>query len=329
MLPRCAGDGEPTRHRQTGHFMSMIESPFADPLFGRTAMTLGGVLLAGLLLVLAAERRHLGQLHQRVLFQRWAVWAAIAPVYSLAVLSGHMAMLLLVGLIVWQGLREYARLVGLPTLYQTVLLVFAVITLPLTLWSAEAFFSALPLLLVVGTLQPLLTQDIKEGVRTFALAGFGFAYLPLLLGHLVLIHTWIDGGPGVLLVLGLATALSDVGAFTIGKLFGRHPLSPIVSPNKTWEGAIGNVLGAALGTTLMAFALPPTLPLAIIVCLPLIIAAGAIWGDLLESLIKREFGVKDAGAWLPGFGGLLDRADSLVVTAPLLYHLLRVIGVGS
>ena len=57
--------------------------------------------------------------------------------------------------------------------------------------------------------------------------------------------------------------------------------------------------------------------------LPLVVAAGAIWGDLLESLIKREFGVKDAGAWLPGFGGLLDRADSLVVTAPLLYHLLR------
>ena len=57
--------------------------------------------------------------------------------------------------------------------------------------------------------------------------------------------------------------------------------------------------------------------------LAVVVAAGAVWGDLLESLIKREFGVKDAGAWLPGFGGLLDRADSLVVTAPLLYHLLH------
>ena len=301
----------------------MIQNPVADPLFLHTAITLGSVLLVGLVLLLVVERRHLAELHHRTLFQRWAVWAVIAPVYSLAVLSGHVAMLLLVGLIVWQGLREYSRLVGLPALYQNVLLIFAVLTLPLTLFSPEAFFSVLPLLLVVGTLQPLLTGNVRDGVRTFALAAFGFAYLPLLLGHLVLIHTWIPGGPGVLLVLGLATALSDVGAFMVGKMFGSHRLSPTVSPNKTWEGVAGNLLGAALGTFLMAFALPPGLPMAVVVCLPVVVAAGAVWGDLLESLIKREFGVKDAGAWLPGFGGLLDRADSLVVTAPLLYHLLH------
>jgi phosphatidate cytidylyltransferase len=205
------------------------------------------------------------------------------------------------------------------------MLVFGLISLVLALWSPEALFSMLPLFLVVGTLQPLLTQDVRAGIRTFSLAAFGFAYLPLLLGHLVLIHAWVSGGEGVLLVLGLATALSDVGAFTIGKLFGRHALSPVVSPNKTWEGAIGNVLGAALGTALMAFALPANLPLWLVIGLPLFVAVGAIWGDLLESLIKREFGVKDAGGWLPGFGGLLDRADSLVVTAPLLYHLLRAV----
>src|SRR4051812_10698378 len=302
---------------------SLLVSPFADPLFWPAARTLGAVLLIGLLLVLAVERRHLTELPHRVMFQRWAVWAVIAPIYSLAVLSGHLAMLLLVGLIVWQGLREYGRLVALPRLYQTVLLASSILILPLTLVSPEAFFSTLPLLLVVATLQPLLTRNVEDGVRTLALAGFGFAYLPLLLGHLVLIHTWIPGGPGVLLVLALATALSDVGAFTVGKLFGRHPLSPVVSPNKTWEGVVGNVLGASLGTALMAFALPPSLSIGVVVCLPLVVAAGAVWGDLLESLIKREFGVKDAGAWLPGFGGLLDRADSLVVTAPLLYHLLR------
>jgi phosphatidate cytidylyltransferase len=303
----------------------MIANPLADPLFWRTVLTLGSVLGVGLLLVLVIERRHLSELGQRTMFQRWAVWAVIAPIYSLAVLSGHAAMLLLVALIVWQGLREYGDLVALPRLYQTTMLVFGLLSLVLALWSPEALFSVLPLFLVVGTLQPLLTQDVRAGIRTFALAAFGFAYLPLLLGHLVLIHAWVPGGEGVLLVLGLATALSDVGAFTVGKLFGRHALSPVVSPNKTWEGAIGNVLGAALGTALMSFALPSSLPLWLIVGLPLFVAVGAIWGDLLESLIKREFGVKDAGGWLPGFGGLLDRADSLVVTAPLLYHLLRAV----
>jgi len=303
----------------------MIANPLADPLFWPTARTLGGVLLVGLVLLLVVERHHLFELRQRVLFQRWAVWAIIAPIYALAVLSGHVAMLVLVALLVWQGLREFSGLVALPPLYQTMLLAFGLLSLPLGLLSPEALFSVLPLFLIVGTLQPLLTQDVRAGVRTFALACFGFAYLPLLLGHLLLMHTWVPGGIGVLLVLGLATALSDVGAFTIGKLFGRHPLSPIVSPNKTWEGVIGNVLGAAVGTALMAFALPPGLPLLVVVALPLVVAIGAVWGDLLESLIKREFGVKDAGGWLPGFGGLLDRADSLVITAPLLYYLLRAI----
>jgi phosphatidate cytidylyltransferase len=300
-----------------------IANPFADPLFWPTAITLGSILGAGLLLLLIVERRHLHQLHQRVLFQRWAVWAIIAPLFSLAVLGGRLPMLALTALIVWQGLREYAQLVGLPALYRTVLLAFGLLALPLALLSPEALFSVLPILLIVGTLQPLLTQDVRAGIRTFALAAFGFAYLPLLLGHLLLIHAWLPGGPGILLVVALATALSDVGAFTIGKLFGRHRLSPVVSPNKTWEGVVGNVLGAALGTWLLQFALPPTMPLWLAVTLPVVVAVGAVWGDLLESLIKRELGVKDAGAWLPGFGGLLDRADSLVVTIPLIYHLSR------
>jgi phosphatidate cytidylyltransferase len=303
----------------------LIANPLADPLFSRTALTLGSLLGVGLLLVLLADRRHLRELPQRTLFQRWAVWAVIAPVFSLAVLSGRLPTLALTMLIVWQGLREYAKLVGLPGLYRIVLYALGLLALPLTLVAPDTLFSVLPLFLIVGTLQPLLTQDVKAGIRTFALAAFGFAYLPLLLGHLPLIHAWIPGGPGILLVVALATALSDVGAFTVGKLFGRHQLSPIVSPNKTWEGVIGNVLGASLGTWVLAFALPPGMPLILMLVLPIIVAVGAVWGDLLESLMKRELGVKDAGAWLPGFGGLLDRADSLVVTIPVIYHLSRLL----
>jgi phosphatidate cytidylyltransferase len=299
----------------------LIANPLADPLFWPTALVLGAILGAGLILLLIVERHHLGELPQRTLFQRWAVWAVIAPVFSLAVLSGQLPMLGLTALIVWQGLREYARLVGLSAMYRSVLYTLGLLALPLTLIAPETLFSVLPIFLIVGTLQPILTQDVKGGIRTFALAAFGFAYLPLLLGHLTLIHAWLPGGPAILLVVALATALSDVGAFTVGKMLGRHKLSPIVSPNKTWEGVVGNLLGAALGTWLLAFALPPAMPLWLVLVLPIIVGIGAVWGDLLESLIKRELGVKDAGAWLPGFGGLLDRADSLVVTVPLIYHL--------
>ena len=301
----------------------MISNPLADPLTWPTARTLGVLLGIGLVLLLVVERRHLGCLRERVLFQRWAVWAMIAPIYSLAVLSGPVSLLVLVALLVWQGLREYSRLVGLPTLSARVLVLAGLGILPLALVSAEAFFGVLPLLLVLATLQPLLTRDVQQGVRHLSIAVFGFGYLPLLLGHFILIYRELPGGAGFLLVLGLATALSDIGAFAVGKLFGRHRLSPTISPNKTWEGVAGNLLGGYAGAWLMSFAVPADHRVVGLFVLPAIVAVGAVWGDLVESLIKREFGTKDAGAWLPGFGGLLDRVDSLVVTTPLAYHLLR------
>ena len=86
------------------------------------------------------------------------------------------------------------------------------------------------------------------------------------------------------------------------------------------------MLGAYLGVGLLAVALPAPIRPLLVALLPLVIAAGAVWGDLLESRIKREFGVKDAGAWLPGFGGLLDRVDSFLIVIPLVYYFLRLVG---
>ena len=301
----------------------MLSNPLADPLFLPTARTLGAILGVGLLLLIGAARGRPGVLLQGSLFARWRVWAVIAPLYTLAVLSGPLPWLALVSLLVWQGLREYGHLVGLPPLYRNVLLALGLGLGPLAVWAPERFFEVLPLLLIVGTLQPLLTQDVRTGATRLALAALGFGYLPLLLGHLLLIQAHLPGGPGLLLVLGLAVALSDIGAFTVGKLFGRRRFSSQISPNKTWAGLAGNVLGAYLGAWLLAFALPPGLPAWARAVLPLVVALGAVWGDLLESLIKREFGVKDTGTWLPGFGGLLDRIDSLIVAGPLTYHLVK------
>jgi phosphatidate cytidylyltransferase len=111
-----------------------------------------------------------------------------------------------------------------------------------------------------------------------------------------------------------------VGAFVIGKLLGKHKLAPRISPNKTWEGVMGNLLGAGIGVSLLSVVLGGVLGLPQIALLSVVIAAGSLWGDLFESAIKREFGAKDAGAWLPGFGGLLDRIDSLIFVVPLVYY---------
>jgi phosphatidate cytidylyltransferase len=295
-------------------------------LLAPTAATLAGMFGSTLAILLVVERQHWRHLRSRTLLQRWWSWLIIAAVYALAVLSGAIPMLLLVALLVAQGLREYGALVGLPRAYTAVMIVAGVAIEPVALSSPHAYLALLPVLLIGATLQPLLTQDSQAGARHLAFVLLGFGYLPLLLGHVLLIYAWIPGGPGLLLALGLAVALSDVGAFLAGRRFGRRKLAPRLSPNKTWAGIGGNVAGAYLGVALMQFALPPE-PSAgkvlLLATLPLVVALGAVWGDLLESLFKREFGVKDSAAWLPGMGGLLDRMDSLLFVVPLAYYYLR------
>jgi len=303
----------------------MFTNPLDNVLLAPTVYRLGPILGVTLVVLLFAARHRLRRLWDNVLFQRWRTWAVIAPIYLLAILSGQVPTLLLVTFLTVQGLREYAQLVGLPTRYRYVLLAMGLLPAPMALLSLDAFYLLPPLLLIIATLQPLVFGDIRTGVRHLAFAALGWGYLAWFLAHLVLIHKYIDGGPGLLLAMGLAVGLSDVGAFVVGRTLGRHPLAPRISPNKTREGTAGNLLGAYLGVGLLAFALPEDNLWLLVAALSFVIALGAVWGDLVESVIKREFETKDTGTWLPGFGGLLDRIDSLLLVAPLTYYVLRLI----
>ncbi len=298
-------------------------NPLADPLFWPTAKVVGGVLAAAFVLLCVKERSHLRDLHKRELFKRLFTWACIAPVFALCVLSGKATVALLASAMAFQGLREYASLVSLPRLQRQVLLGLGLLAAPAALVSPLAFYALPALLLVAATLQPLLAPDTARGVRDLAFSAFGWGYLAWLLGHFMLIYLYVEQGPGLLLALGLSVALSDVSAFVVGKAFGRRKLAPRLSPGKTWAGVAGNFAGAYLGAALMYVALPIQVPVWVMAVAPAVVAAGSLWGDLLESAIKREFKAKDAGAWLPGFGGLLDRIDSLVIVLPLAYYLLK------
>ncbi len=302
----------------------LISNPLHNPLFGPSLLVVLGLLGGALLLLVLGTRGNLARLRGSVLFRRWQVWTVIAVLYGGALLGGALPTLALLSGLVAGGLWEYARLVGLPRSYRRVLLGTGVLAGPAALFAPGVFQALPPLLLLAGTLQPLVRRE--SGVRHFAFAVLGWGYIAWFLAHLMLLYRYVDGGPGILLVLGLATGLSDIAAFTVGRRFGKHPLAPAISPNKTWEGVAGNVLGAYLGVGLLAVALPAPIRPLLVALLPLVIAAGAVWGDLLESRIKREFGVKDAGAWLPGFGGLLDRVDSFLIVIPLVYYFLRLVG---
>ena len=301
----------------------MLSNPLASPYLVPVLWVVLGLLGTSLALLLIGVRGNVRRLAGSTLFRRWKVWAVIAPIYALAVMSGPVPLLILLLALTVQGLREYSALVALPGPYRRFLVLTGLLAAPAALVSPDLVAVLLPVLFITATLQPLLFHHGQEGVRHLAFAALGWAYVAWFLAHLMLLDRDIVGGAGILLAIGLGTALSDVGAFTVGKTFGRHKMAPRLSPNKTWEGGVGNLLGASVGVVLFAPVLPVLLRPALLVLLPPVIALGAVWGDLLESSIKREFGVKDAGTWLPGFGGLLDRIDSLIVVGPLVFYVLH------
>ncbi|MGH9198025.1 MAG: phosphatidate cytidylyltransferase, partial [Acidimicrobiia bacterium] len=237
----------------------------------------------------------------------------------------------LVGYMSAQGIREYSKLVRLELGYRWTLLIYGVFGLLVTGYFGDRFFLFMPLgFFGVASLIPLLRlrnpqREVKAEVLQLAAAILGYIWIPFFLSFFVLIGRAEPGAVGLLLLLGFGVALSDVLAFTVGKAFGGPKLLTNVSPNKTWAGVAGNFIGAYLAFMLMGFAIPQDWSNVTAAILPAVVALGAIWGDLVESLAKRGFGVKDAGDLLPGFGGLLDRIDSLLLAMPLSYYAMKVL----
>jgi phosphatidate cytidylyltransferase len=145
-------------------------------------------------------------------------------------------------------------------------------------------------------------------------------YVPFLLGFAVLLVEPDDGAWRVLSAL-IAVVLSDTGGYAAGVFFGKHPMAPRISPKKSWEGFAGSVLAAATGSALVfffAFGAPFYWGLVYGAA----IAAVAVLGDLGESMLKRDIGIKDMSRLLPGHGGLMDRLDSILFAVPTAYLLL-------
>jgi phosphatidate cytidylyltransferase len=190
---------------------------------------------------------------------------------------------------------------------------------------------SLPVLLTSGlalSMILLVFLPQKEGVfQRWAWMTAGTLYAGWLLGLLVSLRL-ADGRDWLYLVL-FATFASDSAAYFTGRAFGRHKLAPGISPGKTWEGTIGGVAGAIIIALLFTLNTPLQLPLSYgqAIILGALISIGGQLGDLAESLLKRNTGVKDSGTLMPGHGGLLDRMDSIVFAGAVvyLYHIIFVL----
>jgi phosphatidate cytidylyltransferase len=196
------------------------------------------------------------------------------------------------------GVLAFASLVylGMP--------VFAGVVIAVTLGS---------FLLVMGT-----TPEMGGAADRVGRLVLGMLYVGGLLAFLPLIRR-MDHGVGWIFLLLAASWLGDTGAYFAGRAFGRHKLARVLSPKKTWEGAIGGLFTSMAGAVLFGWLFGLEVHWAALAALGGVLDVFGVLGDLAESMLKRAFGVKDSGGILPGHGGILDRVDSVIFAGPVLY----------
>lgn len=241
----------------------------------------------------------------------------------------------ILALVVLVGAQEWARLAGITSwagqLLYMVLMALALGLSSLLLWHPQLVFGLFALVSagwLLGMVALLLIKQVE-------LDAAGPKPAKAVLGFLVLVPSWLalvsihkssDYGPALVLFVMVLIWVADSGAYFAGRRWGRAKLAPAISPGKTREGVYGALAGAVACGLVLAWIRPEiggpltTVPLCLLICLV------SVEGDLFESLIKRQAGVKDSGTLLPGHGGVLDRIDSLTSAAPVFLFGLLLLG---
>lgn len=162
-------------------------------------------------------------------------------------------------------------------------------------------------------------MTIEDSLPSSAVAVLATTYVGLLGGSLIRLRHDFPEGWKLIFFLLLVVWLGDSGAYYFGKAFGKHKLSPVISPKKTVEGMAGGIFVSIVTAIVIHFTFFPKFPLHHAIIAGVILSFAGVVGDLAESMWKRSAAVKDSGTLLPGHGGFLDRFDSILFTAPILY----------
>lgn len=303
----------------------------------RTLVLIFGALLVGSAIRLVLSTRADPQ-KARSRRASLMTWWALASLMAVAVILGRPGICLLLAVASWAGLREWARLVvktpadrvSLWMLYALIPVTYGAIWIGSGRWLVP--FVPAAALILVSTVQVVhgRTDGYLRATGTLVLGALALVFA---LSHAALLmdppvgDDRLVSGAGLFLFLVLLTELNDIAQALTGRRLGKHKITPRVSPNKTWEG----LAGGAVATLAASWVLAPWLtPLADsgrslwpLLAGTVIVLSGFL-GDLNMSAVKRDLGVKDSSAALPGMGGVLDRMDSLTFTAPCFYWLILV-----
>ena len=240
-----------------------------------------------------------------------------------------------VNLLIFLGLIEFSSFLRLKNFsIPSVLLIFPGLLIGITVYFyGDRFISAILLcsILISGLFQ-LIRYKFDKAIENLSSLLFGLIYVAVFFSFLILIREFphrsgLDyrlGGMWIIFLF-LCTWCSDILSYFTGTPFGKHKILPLVSPNKSWEGSFGGIAGALLAAFVSKGIFLKEVPLFHLLSLAILISFFGQLGDFVESSFKRQVSLKDSSDIIPGHGGILDRFDSLLFSAPLVYFYLRFI----
>ncbi len=264
------------------------------------------------------------------LSRRVVSWWWMISVFTVAILTSRVVSSVFLGFMSFLAFKEYLSLIPTRRVDRSILL-WAYLAIPVQYYLAYAgsfgmFMVFIPVWMFLFMPAAMTLAGHTEGfLRAIGLLSWGLMITVFSLSHTALLLSFgmtLGYAAGPLLFLVALTELNDVAQFTWGKLTGRHKIIPKVSPNKTWEGFVGGVITTALVAYFVGPYLTPMTQLWSAGAGAIIAGTGFL-GDVTISACKRDLGVKDASNLIPGHGGILDRVDSLIYSAPVFYHLLH------
>lgn len=264
------------------------------------------------------------------------------PLLILIVHLGTVPLLVLLMVVVALATMEYFKMLGACKYhYQKypglLAVVFLLVGFYLQVNTGIRFPAAIiTLFLMVFLSVAVLSEDLSNVISSVSITLFGMLYIGWLSGHLILLRGINSHGESLVYLLLFVTWFSDIFAYLVGRKYGRHKMAQRISPAKSWEGAVAGLAAAVIAAVCwrevsgMEFLSRWNLSLKFLkplhcVFIGLLLGIGGQVGDLAESMLKRNAGIKDSGSILPGHGGMLDRCDSLLFNIPLLYYCMKFI----
>ncbi len=255
---------------------------------------------------------------------RLAVILLGVPCLYVITLRGGIFFLLLVDLIILVGMTEFFRLMEAKGYEPSRLLGYAAgVAVSVHVYrGGPALTLVVTLILLLIMIREIFRPKVDKAVTNIAVTVLGVMYVGWLASHFVMLRE-LPGGARLVFFAALVIWACDTAAYVVGILIGRKKLIPRISPGKTWAGAIGGAVGGALAGWGCAVAFLPFITPLAGAALGLASAILGQLGDLVESLLKRDAGIKDSAELIPGHGGILDRVDSLLFSVPVIYYWFR------